>query len=53
MSEVAIHPAYSSSDLQNLVILVVVPTIVATIAMWLSGRRVAGRYARSPKDLDL
>jgi hypothetical protein len=29
---------------RDLVILVVAPTIVATIAMWLSGRRVAGRY---------
>ncbi len=31
---------------RDLVILVFVPTIVATIAMWFAGRRVAGRYAR-------
>jgi hypothetical protein len=34
---------------RDLVILVVAPTIVATIVMWLSGRWVAGRYARDPE----
>ncbi len=31
---------------RDLVILVFVPTIVATVAMWVAGRRVAGRYVR-------
>jgi hypothetical protein len=31
---------------RDLVMLVFVPTIVATIAMWVAGRRVAGRYVR-------
>ena len=39
-------PISPTNRSRDLVMLVFVPTIVATIAMWVAGRRVAGRYVR-------